>query len=75
MWFSSLNPDTALDWTCHKRHLHRLCLTGQTGLGQHAQVGTNSKSSSVCGHGAGLVMARADPDYGWESNVSGEAAF
>ena len=25
--------------------------------------------------GAGLFTAWADPDYGWESNVSGEAAF
>ena len=31
--------------------------------------------SSVRGLGAGLVPAWADPDYGWESNVSGEAAF
>ena len=48
-------------------------LLGQlTGLAIPTQI---SLSSSVCGLGAGLVMARADPDYGWESNVSGEAAF
>ena len=34
-----------------------------------------SKSSSVGGLGAGLFTAWADPDHGWESNVSGEAAF
>jgi hypothetical protein len=34
-----------------------------------------STSSSVRGLGAGLFPAWADPDYGWESNVSGEAAF
>ena len=30
---------------------------------------------SVRGLGTGLVSAWADPDYGWESDVSGEAAF
>jgi hypothetical protein len=34
-----------------------------------------STSSSVRSLGAGLVMARADSDHGWEPNVSGEAAF
>ena len=34
-----------------------------------------SKSSFVRSFGAGLFTAWADPDYGWESNVSGEAAF
>ena len=34
-----------------------------------------STSSSVRGLGAGLVSAWADADHGWESDVSGEAAF
>ena len=49
------------------------CLLGQlTGPASPPHI---SKSSFVLGLGAGLVPAWADSDYGWESNVSGEAAF
>ncbi len=34
-----------------------------------------SKSSFVRGLGPGLFTAWADSDHGWESYVSGEAAF
>jgi hypothetical protein len=34
-----------------------------------------SKSSFVGGLGAGLFTAWADPDHGWDSDVSGDAPF
>jgi hypothetical protein len=34
-----------------------------------------SKNLFVRSLGAGLVPAWADPDHGWKSDVSGEAAF
>ena len=34
-----------------------------------------SKSSFVRSLGPGLVPSWADPDYGWESDVSGDAPF
>ena len=48
-------------------------LLGQlTGPANHAHIST---SSFVRSFGAGLFPAWADPDYGWESDVSGDAPF